>query len=251
MSYKERLFIPQDAPSNIGWAAAERHFSQARMLPEVLMIESDHDMRNSADFLVLDRLAKGIFRVEGISRVQGITRPQGTPLEHTSIPFLISMQTAGQVQNMQFAKKRIDDMLTQADQLDGTIASIERMNALMQRLVGSTHHMVGVTKETVAITGEVRDHIADFDDAFRPLRNYFYWEPHCYNIPVCSAVRSVYDSLDGVDRLTDKLQKLEPDPGQYRRGHAGAACAVAATDRHHEKPADHAADHAQHRVRDR
>ena len=211
VSYKERLFIPQDAPSNIGWAAAERHFSQARMLPEVLMIESDHDMRNSADFLVLDRLAKGIFRVEGISRVQGITRPQGTPLEHTSIPFLISMQTAGQVQNMQFAKKRIDDMLTQADQLDGTIASIERMNALMQRLVGSTHHMVGVTKETVAITGEVRDHIADFDDAFRPLRNYFYWEPHCYNIPVCSAVRSVYDSLDGVDRLTDKLQKLEPD----------------------------------------
>ena len=211
VSYKERLFIPQDTPSNIGWAAAERHFSQARMLPEVLMIESDHDMRNSADFLVLDRLAKGIFRVEGISRVQGITRPQGTPLEHTSIPFLISMQTAGQVQNMQFAKKRIDDMLTQADQLDGTIASIERMNALMQRLVGSTHHMVGVTKETVAITGEVRDHIADFDDAFRPLRNYFYWEPHCYNIPVCSAVRSVYDSLDGVDRLTDKLQKLEPD----------------------------------------
>ena len=70
VSYKDRLFIPQDTPSNIGWAAAERHFSQARMLPEVLMIESDHEIRNSADFLVLDRLAKRIFRVEGISRVQ-------------------------------------------------------------------------------------------------------------------------------------------------------------------------------------
>ena len=46
---------------------------------------------------------------------------------------------------------------------------------------------------------------------FRPLRNYFYWEPHCYDIPVCSAVRSVYDSLDGVDRLTEKLQELRPD----------------------------------------
>ena len=110
VSYTDRLYIPQDTPANLGWAAAARHFSGARMLPEILMIESDHDMRNSADFLVLDKLAKGIFRVEGISRVQAVTRPQGTPLEHTSIPFLLSMQTAGQVQNMEFAKKRMNDI---------------------------------------------------------------------------------------------------------------------------------------------
>ncbi len=42
------------------------------------MIESDHDMRNPADFLVLNKLAKGVFRIPGISRVQGITRPEGT-----------------------------------------------------------------------------------------------------------------------------------------------------------------------------
>ena len=34
------------------------------MKPEILMIESDHDMRNPADFLVLDKLAKGIFRFQ-------------------------------------------------------------------------------------------------------------------------------------------------------------------------------------------
>ena len=27
--------------------------------------------------------------------------------------------------------------------------------------------------------------IANFDDFFRPIRNYFYWEPHCFDIPVC------------------------------------------------------------------
>jgi RND superfamily putative drug exporter len=37
------------------------------------------------------------------------------------------------------------------------------------------------------------------------MRNYFYWEPHCYDIPICWAFRSLYDSLDGVDRLTDEL----------------------------------------------
>src|ERR1700752_4732039 len=97
-SYNDRLYIPKDLPANLGYAAADRHFSQARLMPEVLTIESKHDMRNPADFLVLHKLAKGIFRVPGISRVQGITRPEGTPIEHTSIPFLISMQTAAQQQ---------------------------------------------------------------------------------------------------------------------------------------------------------
>ena len=53
---------------------------------------------------------------------------------------------------------------------------------------------------------ELRDNIANFDDFFRPLRNYFYWEPHCYDIPVCWAIRSIFDTLDGIDTLTDDIQ---------------------------------------------
>jgi putative drug exporter of the RND superfamily len=210
-SYKDRQYIPQDMPANIGWAAAERHFSQARMQPEILMIESNHDMRNPADFIILDKLAKSIFEVQGISRVQAVTRPEGTPLARTSIPFLLSVQAAGQLQNMQFMESRLNDMLTQADELAATTATMERMYALMQQLTGSTHHMIGITKDTVTITGEIRDNLADFDDFFRPIRNYFYWEPHCYNIPICWAFRSMFDALDGVDRLNQKLEELEPD----------------------------------------
>ena len=210
-SYRDRLYIPQDMPANIGWAAAERHFSQARMQPEILTIESNHDMRNSADFIVLDKLAKSIFGVQGISRVQSVTRPQGTPLARTSIPFLLSIQAAGQLQNRQFVQNRLNDMLTQADQFAGSIATMERMYALMQQLVGTTHHLVGVTKETVTITGEIRDQLANFDDFFRPIRNYFYWEPHCYNIPICWAFRSMFDAMDGVDRLSQKLGELNKD----------------------------------------
>jgi RND superfamily putative drug exporter len=211
VSYKDRDYLPKNAPANVGMAAAERHFSPARMLPEILMVDSDHDMRNSADFLVLDKLAKGIFRVEGVARVQSVTRPQGTPLEHTSIPFLLSMQSAGALQNLQVAKSRLNDMTTLADQLGGTISAMERMNVLMNQLVGTTHHVAGTTKDTVAVTRDVRDQIADFDDAFRPLRSYFYTVPNCYNIPVCWGIRSMYDATDGVDRLSEKLADLSKD----------------------------------------
>ena len=59
-----------------------------------------------------------------------------------------------------------------------------------------------------AITDELRDHIANFDDFFRPMRNYFYWEPHCFDIPLCCSMRSLFDSLDGIDELTDKFHAL-------------------------------------------
>jgi putative drug exporter of the RND superfamily len=213
-SYNDRLYIPKDIPANVGYAAADRHFSQARMMPEILMVESNHDMRNPADFLVLHRLAKGIFRVPGISRVQGITRPEGTPIEHTSIPFLISMQNASQLQNITYMKDRINDMLKQADDMTTQIALTTHMYEVQQRLNVITHHTIGTTKETNVILDELRGHIANFEDVWRPIRSYFYWEKHCYAIPICWSLRSIFEVVDGVDAESDKLQDLVKDLDQ-------------------------------------
>ena len=84
---------------------------------------------------------------------------------------------------------------------------MQRMYGLMQQLVDTTHRMVDQTHELEEITNELRDHIADFDDFFRPIRNYLYWEPHCYNIPICWAIRSIFDAIDGVDQITDNDAK--------------------------------------------
>ncbi|MGB6762092.1 RND family transporter, partial [Mycobacterium sp.] len=213
-SYNDRLYIPKDIPANVGYAAADRHFSQARMMPEILVIESNHDMRNPADFLVLHKLAKGIFRVPGISRVQGITRPEGTPIEHTSIPFLISMQNASQLQTMKYMKARANDMLKQADLMTTQIAAMKRMYALQQQLTAITHHSIDETKELTAIVDELNGHIADFEDFFRPIRSYFYWEKHCYDIPICWSLRSIFEVIDGVDEETDKMHDLVKDLDQ-------------------------------------
>ena len=210
-SYNDREYLPPGIPANEGYQAADRHFPQARMNPELLMIETDHDLRNSADMLVIDKVAKNVFRVPGVGRVQAITRPQGTPIEHTSIPFIVSMSGATQQLNMSYMQDRMKDMLTMGDDMQATIDNMEHMYGLMQQLNGVTHDMVGKTKEMVATTRELRDHIADFDDFFRPIRNYFYWEPHCFDIPVCHAMRSVFDTLDGVDKLSDDLGEMVVD----------------------------------------
>lgn len=68
---------------------------------------------------------------------------------------------------------------------------------------------------------DLRDKIANVDDYFRPFRNYLYWEPHCYDIPICATGRSLFDALDGVDKLSnqfdgitkaiDKLTAVQPE----------------------------------------
>ena len=210
-NYNDRNYLPADLPANQGYAAADRHFSQARMNPELLMVESDHDLRNSADFLVIDKIAKRIFRVPGISRVQAITRPDGKPIEHTSIPFQISMQGTTQQMNQKYLQDRMADMLVQADEMSKTIANMQRMSALTEEMAATTHSMVTKMKDMTADVAELRDDIANFDDFFRPIRNYFYWEPHCFNIPICWAFRSVFDTLDGINTMTDDIQNLLPD----------------------------------------
>ena len=210
-NYNDRNYLPADLPANEGYAVADRHFSQARMNPELLMVESDHDMRNSADFLVIDKIAKALFRVEGIARVQAITRPDGKPIKHTSIPFQMSMQGTTQRLNEKYMQDRMADMLVQAGEMDKTIATMEKMAGLTKQMSEITHSMVTKMDAMVVDIESLRDSIANFDDFFRPIRNYFYWEPHCYNIPVCWAIRSVFDTLDGINVMTDDFKEIIPE----------------------------------------
>ena len=208
-SYNDQKSLPQDIPANLGWTAAARHFPESKMTaPDLLMIESDHDMRNSTDVLILNKLAKAVFAVPGIANVQSITRPGGTQIAHTTIPFMMSSQNAGQLLGMPFQKERMEDMLKQADEMTTTIGIMQRMYGLMQQLVDTTHRMVKTTHDLQDTTNELRDHVADFQDFWRPIINYLYWEPHCYDIPICYSIRSIFDALDGINQITVTMEEL-------------------------------------------
>ncbi len=210
-NYDARRYLPPDLTANIGYAAAERHFSASRMNPDLLMIEADHDLRNPADFLVIDKLAKGIKNVSGVARVQTITRPDGTPIRHTTIPFMVSQQSTTNIMNEGYQQDRMADMLVQADEMQNTIDNMSQMQSITEQMAATTHDMVTKMKDMTLDVVELRDNIANFDDFLRPIRNYFYWEPHCFDIPGCWAIRSVFDTLDGMDTMTDDIQLLMPD----------------------------------------
>lgn len=210
-TYNDRIYLPDNVSANVGYTAAERHFSRAKMNPDLLMVEADHDLRNPADFLVIDKIAKALARVHGIAQVQTITRPEGKPIEHTTIPYSLSQNGTGQLMNNDYQQALVGNILKQADEMQVSIDSMTKMQNITQQLSEVTRSMsdkMTVTSDDIA---KVRDHLADFDDQFRPIRNYFYWEPHCFDIPMCWSLRSVFDSLDGISTMSDDFQDIVPD----------------------------------------
>jgi len=204
-SYDVGSYMPANAESNIGYGAAERHFSKARLNPELLMIEANHDLRTPADMILLERVAKAVFHTRGIAQVQSITRPLGTPLDHSSIPFQISAGNTGQIENLKYQQDRAADLLKQVAEIDKTVAILRQQEQLQQQSGAATHDQTEAFQKTVVVANDLRDKIANFDDFFRPLRNYFYWEPNCFDIPICWAFRSLFDALDGIAQLSEQL----------------------------------------------
>ncbi|WP_421840000.1 RND family transporter [Mycobacterium sp.] len=215
-NYNDKNYVPAEIPANVGYAAADRHFSPARMNPELLLVETDHDLRNPADMLIIDKIAKYVFHVPGIARVQTITRPLGSPIEHTSLPFQISMMGVTQFENMSYMKERMADMLKMSDGMQRMIDSMEKMSALLRKLNGTTQSIVGKTRQTATQTKELKSYVADLKKFFGPERDGSSAEPQCFSASDCSQLRSMLASLDTVDALSNNLAGLTGDMGNLK-----------------------------------
>jgi RND superfamily putative drug exporter len=154
---------------------------------------------------------RNVFHIPGIARVQDITRPLGTPIDHSTVPFQISLQAASVAENLEYLHDTVANLTKVSDQLLVTINITEQLADLTHQLTGVTHDLDGQTHQIKSDTNDLRDHIADFDDVWRPIRNYLYWEPHCFDIPICWSLRSLFDGLDGIDTLSDDIGNITTD----------------------------------------
>jgi putative drug exporter of the RND superfamily len=215
VSYNDRDFAPATVESVKGYATSDRHFPKSQLSVDSLYVESDHDMRNTTDLITLDRIAKYVLRVPGIAMVQGVTRPSGRPLEHASLPYSMGSMGTKIGENLPFLTDRVAEIDELADHMGKLIGETDQLQQitvklkdLTSQLTVGTHMSSEATDQIKVITDQTRDNLANFDDFFRPLRNYLYWEPHCYDIPICWAFRSITETVDNVDELSAQLVPL-------------------------------------------
>ena len=204
-NYDDRQYQPRSGSANQGFAAADRHFPKSKLFSEMLMIESDHDMRNSADFISLDRAAKALERLPGVAMVQSITRPMGRALEHATLPYLFTTQGSGSGQQLPFNKQQNANTDQQAQITTHTVAVLRKEIGFFQNMSDELHQTVLTVEDLQKVTEEMNSEISNLDDFFRPIKSYFYWERHCFDIPICWTFRSVFDTLDHIDKLAEDI----------------------------------------------
>jgi RND superfamily putative drug exporter len=138
--------------------------------------------------------------------VQSITRPMGRALEHASLPYLFTVQGSANGQQLPFTREQNANTDKQAQIMGHTVEVLQTTIALTQKLADEMHATVLTMEEMQALTEQMDEQLSNLDDFMRPLRSYFYWEPHCYDIPVCWAFRSLWDMMDSVDKLAANIK---------------------------------------------
>lgn len=97
---------------------------------------------------------------------------------------------------------RVTSMVAITDRMTDLL---RRQQELTDQQANAAHILATFAQNMKGITATMRDDFADFDDQFRPIRNYFYWEPHCFDIPMCQAFRSLFDMTDQLDKMADEM----------------------------------------------
>jgi len=205
-NYDDREYQPISGPSNQGFAAADRHFPKSKLFSEMLMIESDHDLRNSADFISLDRAAKALERLPGVAMVQSITRPMGRALEHATIPYLFTTQGSGSGQQLPFNVQQNANTSQQAEVTTHTVAVLRKEIEYFQKMSDELHKTVLTVEDLQRVSDNINEEISNLDDFFRPIKSYFFWEKHCFDIPICWTFRSVFSAVDQIDHLAEDIK---------------------------------------------
>ncbi|ETB55473.1 membrane protein, partial [Mycobacterium avium 10-5560] len=173
-NYDDRQYQPRNAPANLGFQAADRHFPKSKLFSEMLMIETDHDMRNSADFISLDRVAKALIRLHGVAMVQGMTRPLGRALEHASIPYLFTTQGSGNGQQLPFNREQNSNTDAQAEIQAHSVAVLRKEIGFFQKVSDELHQTVLTVEDLQRVSDEMNEEVSNLDDFFRPIKSYFY-----------------------------------------------------------------------------
>ena len=85
VSYDTRDSQSDETESNRGYALLDRHFPVNEILPDYVLIQADHDLRNPRDLALLERAASAVAQEDGVVMVRSITRPLGEPITDASV----------------------------------------------------------------------------------------------------------------------------------------------------------------------
>lgn len=121
VGFNEPAATPSSTDSNRGYASADRHFSANALLPDVIAIQADHDLRNPAGLIAIERVTRHIMAVPGVRAVQSASRPDGKVPEQATLSYQAGVLGRQFGDTMDSLTRR----LQRVSELDGALAQTQ------------------------------------------------------------------------------------------------------------------------------
>jgi RND superfamily putative drug exporter len=251
LSYDAQDFDSATTESNRGYRAVDQHFPPNRLLPEIVLIQSDHDLRNPAGLIAIERVTRHIMALRGVQSVQSASRPAGTPLTEASLSHqvgLIGDQLAQNTHSLSPGLDSIGSIQATLAQLTRAVDELERRlgratTGLTQIGTGADDLRSGLTQIDTGADDlrsgmqQLQGTVATVSDYMDPLRQFVDTTPDCPTNLICSAVLKVLDPLDstihsvadlssGADKFVAGAADLSSGADKLVAGASDAATAI-------------------------
>lgn len=224
IGWDEAAATPAGAESNRGYQATDRHFGPNQLLPDVVTIETDHDVRNPAGLIAIERITKAIMAIPGVRMVQSASRPDGAVPQEATLT-----AQAGKIGD------QLDDALSQITSRQTTFtelnASLDEMATALDGLRNGLQLGAAGLGEVNSAAGQMHDAMGKFkgtiDDVSQnldPLRSFTAQIPNCVGTPVCSDIAGL---VQWADDVVASSAQLTDSAGQLAHGSATTEAGLA------------------------
>lgn len=205
IGWNEPAGIPDSMESSEGYAAADRHFPANHLLPTVVTIAAEHDIRNPAGLIAVERITRQLMAIPGVQKVQSASRPSGVVPNLATISGQAGI-IGGNVDGM------VDQLTVRLDgltELDNALASMGRAVGTLS--AGLRSGAESINKVSTA-SGDMRSGMTGLrtitttvSAQLDPLRGFVSATPNCSDDPVCSVVARVIQPVDDMVRSSAQI----------------------------------------------
>ncbi|EFV15125.1 RND family transporter [Segniliparus rugosus] len=208
LNFDELAYIPHNMQSAKGLSAVQRHFPEHQLYPDIVLIEADHDLRNSADIGTIEQTAQQLAKLPDVNAVQWLTRPLGAPLDQASLTFGAGYAGKMLSQNLLVIKERARQMRQLTDNLGATIELIDQLKAELSGAQQQAGALNAQSERTSATLKKLDKQIHDLRALAEPVRASLAEQTDCAKNLACSGANATLNGLADLGQLSSGLRQI-------------------------------------------
>ncbi|MCV7193809.1 RND family transporter [Mycolicibacterium brumae] len=196
IGWDEPAATPADLESSRGYAAMDRHFPLNQLLPAVVTIGAEVDLRNPAGLIAIERIARQLMEIPDVTLVQAASRPTGVVPEEATLTNQVGRIGSELGASITELTARLDAAGDLSSTLTGLRGVLTGMRSDLQVSNGGFDEISSAATDMQSGMTSLRDNVVNVSGNLDPLRNFIAGTPNCAANPLCSAADRVVTPVD-------------------------------------------------------